>query len=575
VPPLYPPLARKAGIEGDVALDVVIGKGGSVQSAVAVRGDPYLTQSAVDAVNQWKYKPSGAEARTQVNIHFTLENPGQSEPTATATQNRSDTAQREPEFNGDSVKMLELAHSYENGTGVTENYEEALKWLRRSADSGNVDAMLEFGLYCETGNHMAKDKNEALAWYRKAIEHGSKSAVSSAMGVNGAKNREVKTVEHCPDGASTNFSERLSKRERWFYPLCIVPSILQQTDCPNEFFYFGGECVTGLAQCPSGYTLESLSAHERHIKQLSYTCHITDTSIAPDKLALEPVFIGEEKEACSNESDANFCRADFLRAMKYKRVRLSPNGSMGVIVALDGTSLCGSGGCPLFLLRQTGKESRKVWKGQGSITGVSVENTTTNGFYDISDRQRAHNQSTFQRYSWAGAEYVDKDQLDAKRAAEQRVAKQQSDAIGYSMELGPDGGPGVELVGTVTSTSQVYVLDQVGNKLTRQMVTFRLDFPDHSKQWVEAICLHKELGGGSGTPGETAPMTLECQPFIPGKRYRFVSSSKGSLLEFHPVSREYPLYLYQGWKWCEDNSCTRLGHQPIEMIRRSGGEIER
>jgi protein TonB len=42
--PTYPPLARQAGISGDVELKLEIRKDGSVQSATVVSGHPMLTQ---------------------------------------------------------------------------------------------------------------------------------------------------------------------------------------------------------------------------------------------------------------------------------------------------------------------------------------------------------------------------------------------------------------------------------------------------------------------------------------------------------------------------------------------------
>jgi TonB family protein len=57
VPPVYPPDAKKARIQGTVALDAVIGKSGDVESLKVVSGPQELQQSALNAVRQWKYKP--------------------------------------------------------------------------------------------------------------------------------------------------------------------------------------------------------------------------------------------------------------------------------------------------------------------------------------------------------------------------------------------------------------------------------------------------------------------------------------------------------------------------------------
>ena len=77
VTPRYPQSARQAHIEGTVVLQVVIGKDGTVQSLHVLSGHPMLTQAAMDAVRQWRYKPyylDGApvEADTQINVNFNL-----------------------------------------------------------------------------------------------------------------------------------------------------------------------------------------------------------------------------------------------------------------------------------------------------------------------------------------------------------------------------------------------------------------------------------------------------------------------------------------------------------------------
>src|SRR5580658_2564625 len=58
VPPVYPPDAKQNRIQGEVKLEVTIGQDGHVTEARPASGPPELTQSAVDAVSQWVYKPT-------------------------------------------------------------------------------------------------------------------------------------------------------------------------------------------------------------------------------------------------------------------------------------------------------------------------------------------------------------------------------------------------------------------------------------------------------------------------------------------------------------------------------------
>lgn len=57
-PPAYPPDARKAGIEGTVRVKAVIAKDGSVQPLEVISGHPVLAPAALEAVRQWKYRPT-------------------------------------------------------------------------------------------------------------------------------------------------------------------------------------------------------------------------------------------------------------------------------------------------------------------------------------------------------------------------------------------------------------------------------------------------------------------------------------------------------------------------------------
>lgn len=77
VQPQYPESARKKGIQGNVTLDVVVGKDGSVKSAKVTDGPKDLAKAAVKAVKQWKYAPTllngnAVEVETAVELQFHL-----------------------------------------------------------------------------------------------------------------------------------------------------------------------------------------------------------------------------------------------------------------------------------------------------------------------------------------------------------------------------------------------------------------------------------------------------------------------------------------------------------------------
>lgn len=77
VQPIYPPLAMQMRVEGAVELEATVSKDGSTSNIKVLKGDPMLTQAAVDAVRRWKYKPyfldgQPVELQTQITINFKL-----------------------------------------------------------------------------------------------------------------------------------------------------------------------------------------------------------------------------------------------------------------------------------------------------------------------------------------------------------------------------------------------------------------------------------------------------------------------------------------------------------------------
>lgn len=58
VDPVYPATARQARVQGVVVMEAVIGTDGSVDRLRVISGHPLLNQAALEAVKQWKYKPT-------------------------------------------------------------------------------------------------------------------------------------------------------------------------------------------------------------------------------------------------------------------------------------------------------------------------------------------------------------------------------------------------------------------------------------------------------------------------------------------------------------------------------------
>ena len=77
VQPVYPTLARTAGISGQVVLHAFISKDGTIEELRVISGHPFLVKAALEAVQQWQYRPTflnGEPARveTEITVNFNL-----------------------------------------------------------------------------------------------------------------------------------------------------------------------------------------------------------------------------------------------------------------------------------------------------------------------------------------------------------------------------------------------------------------------------------------------------------------------------------------------------------------------
>jgi TonB family protein len=73
VDPTYPPEAKSKGVQGSVVLDVLITAAGDVKDVKVKEGPAELTQSAQDAVRQWKFEPAGKDTRATLAVRYSLD----------------------------------------------------------------------------------------------------------------------------------------------------------------------------------------------------------------------------------------------------------------------------------------------------------------------------------------------------------------------------------------------------------------------------------------------------------------------------------------------------------------------
>ena len=80
---------------------------------------------------------------------------------------------------GDATAQINLGVMYEDGKGVSRDYESAVKWYRLAAEQGDVRAQINLGLMYAKGAGVIQDSVYAHMWSNIAASTGDKVAVSN------------------------------------------------------------------------------------------------------------------------------------------------------------------------------------------------------------------------------------------------------------------------------------------------------------------------------------------------------------------------------------------------------------
>jgi hypothetical protein len=97
---------------------------------------------------------------------------------------------------GDKVAQFGLACCYAGGTkGLSQNYEEAVKWYRKSADQGYDKAQNNLGHCYEQGHGVPQNYAEAKKWYKKAADQGNSRAKNNLERLKKQEEEEQKAAQ--------------------------------------------------------------------------------------------------------------------------------------------------------------------------------------------------------------------------------------------------------------------------------------------------------------------------------------------------------------------------------------------
>jgi TonB family protein len=72
VAPVYPEIAKRMHITGEVKLDAIVDADGKVKDVKAVSGNHLLGEAAEDAVRKWKFESGSGETTVTVAVNFAL-----------------------------------------------------------------------------------------------------------------------------------------------------------------------------------------------------------------------------------------------------------------------------------------------------------------------------------------------------------------------------------------------------------------------------------------------------------------------------------------------------------------------
>jgi protein TonB len=75
--PTYPTQAQQAQVQGEVVLQALIAKDGTIADLRPVSGPQVLSEAAMKAVRQWRFKPylvdgKPVEVQTNIRVNFNL-----------------------------------------------------------------------------------------------------------------------------------------------------------------------------------------------------------------------------------------------------------------------------------------------------------------------------------------------------------------------------------------------------------------------------------------------------------------------------------------------------------------------
>lgn len=71
IPPVYPEIAKRMKIGGEVKLEATVDATGKVTDVKTLSGNHMLSIAAEEAVRKWKFEPGAGDSHVDVAVNFT------------------------------------------------------------------------------------------------------------------------------------------------------------------------------------------------------------------------------------------------------------------------------------------------------------------------------------------------------------------------------------------------------------------------------------------------------------------------------------------------------------------------
>jgi TonB family protein len=219
VTPVYPPVAKAAGVQGTVVLHAIIATDGTIEQLSLVSGNPLLVRAAIDAVKDWRYEPTllngePVEVDTTIQVVFSLT----AAPSEEAQPHGKAALESiDPQLKADILRLFDVMHlkskAIDMGQATFQSLRPALlpslpQTPNREKIADEIEAKVE-GLFATQefvdryltlyAKYLSDDDVKALIDFYQTPAGQHFNAVSGQLTASGAQVGQVLARGHLPD----------------------------------------------------------------------------------------------------------------------------------------------------------------------------------------------------------------------------------------------------------------------------------------------------------------------------------------------------------------------------------------